>query len=341
MMVASEADEAWCPPTFTPSMFSRTWLAWWMVQVASHSTFRSSSRRIASSRALGFVSGAAVIASAIYSALRRSEMRRAAALAGLLRQQHLTAGGGQIGHPGSRPRLCRRTGFGVQHRLGEPVIELRAAAIVRRPRLLRRALGTVGGADDPHVEVIVVPPPRLDLVQPMAVAAGVAAQRLLDRGIDEDAGDLRVLRRGPDQRHVRRRPYLRVDVPAVFGHDHGRRYFFPLLARQLAVGHWREPNVGVEAHLMAGMAGEHRAAARLPHVTDEETVPAGLGRLRREPLEERNQVRMAPIAVARESHDLPGRAVDRQRRRAGVTALGIKADGARLQIRGRGLAAEQ
>src|SRR6516164_5092716 len=46
MMVASEADEAWWPPTFSPSVFSRIWLAWWMVQLASHSTLRSSSRRI-------------------------------------------------------------------------------------------------------------------------------------------------------------------------------------------------------------------------------------------------------------------------------------------------------
>src|SRR5262245_20850562 len=138
MMVASEADEAWCPPTFTRSTFSRTWLAWWMVQVASHNTFRSSSRRIASSRALGFVSAAAAIEPAIYSALRRSEMSRERRLRGLWRQQHLMAGGGEIGHLWSRLGLCRRTGPRVQHRLGEPVIELRAAAVVGRPRRLRR-----------------------------------------------------------------------------------------------------------------------------------------------------------------------------------------------------------
>src|SRR6516162_1202563 len=46
MMVASEADEAWWPPTFSASVFSRRWLAWWMVQLASHSTLRSSSPRI-------------------------------------------------------------------------------------------------------------------------------------------------------------------------------------------------------------------------------------------------------------------------------------------------------
>jgi hypothetical protein len=54
---------------------------------------------------------------------------------------------------------------------------------------------------------------------------------------------------------------------------------FALLARELAVGHRREPDVGVEPDLMAGMAGAHRAAARLRHVADQETAPAGLGAL--------------------------------------------------------------
>src|SRR5215468_2561135 len=70
MMVASEAEEAWCPPTFTPSTFSRRWLAWWMVQLASHSTFFSSSPRIASSFALGLVLALWAIAT-VCSALRR------------------------------------------------------------------------------------------------------------------------------------------------------------------------------------------------------------------------------------------------------------------------------
>src|SRR5215468_5049467 len=46
MMVASEADDAWCPPTLSPSVLSRTWLAWWMVQAASQRTFFSSSPRM-------------------------------------------------------------------------------------------------------------------------------------------------------------------------------------------------------------------------------------------------------------------------------------------------------
>src|SRR5215203_3978800 len=56
MMVASEADEAWWPPTFRPSTLSRRWLALWMVQLASHSTLRSSSPRMASSLGEMFLS---------------------------------------------------------------------------------------------------------------------------------------------------------------------------------------------------------------------------------------------------------------------------------------------
>src|SRR5829696_3190127 len=45
MIVASEAEEAWWPPTFRPSLLARRWFALWMVQVESHSTLRSSSAR--------------------------------------------------------------------------------------------------------------------------------------------------------------------------------------------------------------------------------------------------------------------------------------------------------
>ena len=45
MIVASEAEEAWCPPTFMPSSFGRMWLALWIVHEASQRIFFSSSAR--------------------------------------------------------------------------------------------------------------------------------------------------------------------------------------------------------------------------------------------------------------------------------------------------------
>ena len=73
----------------------------------------------------------------------------------------------------------------------------------------------------------------------------------------------------------------------------------------------------------------------------QEPVPAGLRRLVGQPFQELHQVGMAPVAVARQPHHLPGRAVDRQRHGAGETTLGVEADGARFHLRRRGFAAEQ
>ena len=54
-----------------------------------------------------------------------------------------------------------------------------------------------------------------------------------------------------------------------------------------------------------------------------------------------DEVRMAPVAVAREAHGLPRGAVDGERRGAGKAALGVEADGPRRQRRGRLGGAEQ
>src|SRR3546814_10413696 len=46
MRVASEALEAWWPPTFTPPLLGRMWLAWWIIQEDSQRTFFSSASSI-------------------------------------------------------------------------------------------------------------------------------------------------------------------------------------------------------------------------------------------------------------------------------------------------------
>jgi hypothetical protein len=45
MMVASEAEDAWWPPTFSPSVFARKWLALWIMYVDSQSALRFSAAR--------------------------------------------------------------------------------------------------------------------------------------------------------------------------------------------------------------------------------------------------------------------------------------------------------
>ena len=46
-MVATEADDAWCPPTLLLSGLGRTLLAWWMIWVESQSRRRSIDSRVA------------------------------------------------------------------------------------------------------------------------------------------------------------------------------------------------------------------------------------------------------------------------------------------------------
>ena len=41
MIETIEADEAWCPPTFSPPGLGRTRFAWWTIAVDSQSTWRS------------------------------------------------------------------------------------------------------------------------------------------------------------------------------------------------------------------------------------------------------------------------------------------------------------
>src|SRR5262245_30340363 len=48
MTSSAEAEDAWCPPTFSPSRFGRTWLAWWIIHVDSQRTFWRSAWRQAS-----------------------------------------------------------------------------------------------------------------------------------------------------------------------------------------------------------------------------------------------------------------------------------------------------
>ena len=92
---------------------------------------------------------------------------------------------------------------------------------------------------------------------------------------------------------------------------------------------------------MRGVAGQHRTAARLRHVADQDAGPmADCRHLARKSFEKGEQGGMAPIAVARQPHHLPGRPVDGQRLAAGEAAARIKSDGARGERRS-GVVAKQ
>src|ERR1700736_3062297 len=97
---------------------------------------------------------------------------------------------------------------------------------------------------------------------------------------------------------MRRGPDVWIDIQAIFGDYHGRRYFFALSARQLSIRHRGEPNVRIEADLMAGVARAHGAAAWLRHVADEEPAPMGLRGLAGETRHELHKGGSDPIGVA-------------------------------------------
>ena len=93
---------------------------------------------------------------------------------------------------------------------------------------------------------------------------------------------------------------------------------------------------------MARMTGEHRTAARLRNIADQQPRPAvQLLRRDRKVLDHVDELGVTPVAVARQAHRLPGRPVDGQRDGTREAAARIGANGARLQRRGLLGGAEQ
>src|SRR6185312_13448574 len=71
MIAVIDAQLAWCPPTFSPSLFSRMWLAWWMVQAESH---RSRSSRVFKA-SMSVVSGFSIARALDHQAVTRKAPR--------------------------------------------------------------------------------------------------------------------------------------------------------------------------------------------------------------------------------------------------------------------------
>src|SRR5690349_15334239 len=105
--------------------------------------------------------------------------------------------------------------------------------------------------------------------------------------------------------------------------------------RQARAGLALEPDVGVEAVLMAGMAGRCRAAARLADVADQKRrLPSGM-HLGAQGLDELQGDRLAPVAVAADADRLVPHAVKRKGLGALDAAGRIKADRLRWPWRRR------
>ena len=141
---------------------------------------------------------------------------------------------------------------------------------------------------------------------------------------------------------MRRRPGARLYIEPIGTHHHDSRHLLALVARQLPGRHRRQPDVGVQSHLMAGMPGKHWSAARLRHVADQYARPARiLACLRGQPFDQCDHIGMGPVTIARQPHHLPIVAVDRQSLRARDAAMGIEPVHACRHRRRQHLAAEQ
>src|ERR1700730_2448843 len=250
----------------------------------------------------------------------------------------LLARGGQPGQRQNQFRVARRR---VQRLFLEPEVELSTAAVAWERWGWRLAFRTVCRTGDLNMKMLGVTIPGTYLVKPGVISSGLTAQRLLDRRIDQDADDYRILRSRSNELSMSVGPQFRINIPQI-GRDHiGARAKLALLAALGMVWHRRKPNIDVEADLMAGVLGKHLPAARLRHVANQKTVPANLFCVRGKPFDEANELWITPVAVTRRPHDLPGRTSGRQRHGAGEAAIEIATDRARRSGKRRRFAREQ
>src|SRR5262249_62359555 len=103
----------------------------------------------------------------------------------------------------------------MQRRFLEPEVELVTAAVAWARRGLWLAFRTGRWTGDLDMKVLGVTIPRTHLEKPGAISSGLAAQRLLDRGIDQDAGDRWILRSGADEIGMPMGPHFRIDVEQI------------------------------------------------------------------------------------------------------------------------------
>ena len=213
-------------------------------------------------------------------------------------------------------------------RLGEPEFEIgiRAADAGRRRRLRFAALLS-DRATQADVDVVVMAVPWPHLRHPGRLAADGVAQLLLDRGVDQHALDVGRFGGGLDEGGVLRRP----DFGLTCFQSSATRLMADICSRSFGVSvclrHRHEPDIDVESGLMAHVVegrGPPRGCAMSP--TKMPFQPVALARARREFFQEAHQRRVAPVAVARQPHHLPVRAVDRQFDAALQTAARVIAD---------------
>mmetsp|Transcript_22550 Transcript_22550/g.36660 ORF Transcript_22550/g.36660 Transcript_22550/m.36660 type:complete len:210 (-) Transcript_22550:2704-3333(-) len=182
--------------------------------------------------------------------------------------------------------------------------------------------------------MIVVPIPGPDLAQPFAVALGVLAHLHFGAGKDENARCPFVLCRFLDDAVVRAAPIVIHKGPGGPAQGNGRNVF-ALVPAEVDAGCRQHPDIDVQAQLVTAMTRQHRPATGLADITDIKAPPTGLfGGKARQVLDEIEGLGMAPVAIARQAHRLPGGPCFGQLLSPRDAALGVTAEGCGFLSRG-------
>ena len=125
---------------------------------------------------------------------------------------------------------------------------------------------------DVHMRGVVVPRPHQ--AQPGPVTLGGFTQLLLDCGIDQDAIDVGQARRQMQQVDHVRRPARQVNAPLIRSYHAWQLHRLALRRGQSVLRRDIQPDIDIEAELMAQMAPRQRPPARAGNVLDIEIAQA-------------------------------------------------------------------
>src|SRR5262245_53592189 len=160
--------------------------------------------------------------------------------------------------------------------------------------------------------MLVVACPDHELVEPGAAARHGLAEPLLDPLVHEYAVEMGHLRGQPQQGDVLLAEHAVVDAAVVGFDQRAQPRVLALRDLQTRTGLAFEPDVGIEASLMAGMAGGGGPAARLTDVADVEMGLARGAYLLREGRDEVDGDGLTPIAIAADADRLVARRFERK-----------------------------
>src|SRR5262245_10929709 len=150
------------------------------------------------------------------------------------------------------------------------------APIAGRHGWLSATVRRVSRTLEAHMNMVGVAIPGSHLGQPGFIGIALyPAEFFLYRGIDQNPLDLGLLGCCSNKGDISSTPVFTIDVFAVRGNQVDGGNLVAFLLAQHTIRHRHEPDVDVEPDLMTFMPEWKRPAARLRHVADQDSLPAG------------------------------------------------------------------